>query len=293
VNDCTPDASMDIVNRVAQEYPRRKEQLVIINHPHNMGGAKARESGIKAAKGEYIIHCDSDDWVDTHMYQDLYEKAKQKELDCLICSTYYETDGSSCVKTRWEVPLDKYKFIEQLLHWKTPAEVYNFLVKREIYQSSRLMIPTFHMAEDRAYALQIMYFVKRYDFTDIPYYYRLKRSDSICGDHSQDGLIRSFHQAWENLNLMETFLKENNLLDRYAQGLSYCRYRMIIWLLLPLVQQNNSYHSLFAKYFFSVRLSLLRSNSISLTRKLVCTLISLGLYPLFPHRSEKRKRRVS
>ena len=59
VNDCTPDASMRILQNVLENYAQRKNQIIIINQPYNMGAAKAREIGIKAASGEYIIHCDS------------------------------------------------------------------------------------------------------------------------------------------------------------------------------------------------------------------------------------------
>jgi glycosyltransferase involved in cell wall biosynthesis len=287
VNDYTPDASMDIVNRVAQEYPRRKEQLVIINHPHNMGGAKARESGIKAATGEYIIHCDSDDWVDTHMYQDLYEKAKREELDCLICSAVYQTDGTNHQKLQQNVPHEKFAFVEALLYCKTPVALYSFLVKREIYQSPEMMLPICHMMEDRVYSLEIICLTRNYGYTDTPYYYYRMRPDSICGDVSEKNLLNSFSQGWENMALIESFLSKRGLREQYQGPLSYSRFFTITWLLLPLVKQNNSYHSLFAKYFFSVRPSLLRSNRISFTIKLVCILISLGLYPLYPHRSEK------
>ena len=71
VNDCTPDCSIDLLCSVLEEFPQRKEQVRIINQPHNMGAAKAREVGIKAATGEYIIHCDSDDWVDCDMYRQM------------------------------------------------------------------------------------------------------------------------------------------------------------------------------------------------------------------------------
>lgn len=80
VNDCTPDASMRILQNVLENYAQRKNQIIIINQPYNMGAAKAREIGIKAASGEYIIHCDSDDWVDKEMYRTMYEKAVKRWL---------------------------------------------------------------------------------------------------------------------------------------------------------------------------------------------------------------------
>src|SRR5690554_2984658 len=69
VNDCSSDKSMEILNEVIDTYPEKKKQIVIINHDTNKGLSAARSSGIQLAKGEYIAHCDSDDWIDTDMYE--------------------------------------------------------------------------------------------------------------------------------------------------------------------------------------------------------------------------------
>ena len=56
------DASDDYSGAVVKEFSDNR--LSYIRHDSNMGGAKARNTGIKAAKGEYIAFQDSDDeWV--------------------------------------------------------------------------------------------------------------------------------------------------------------------------------------------------------------------------------------
>ena len=64
VDDCTPDKSVDILKHILEEYPHRKSQVVIHRMEQNSGQAVVREWGVKNAKGDFIIHCDSDDWVD-------------------------------------------------------------------------------------------------------------------------------------------------------------------------------------------------------------------------------------
>lgn len=76
VNDGTPDNSMDIVSRLAKEDSR----IVIVNKA-NGGLSSARNAGMDVAKGEYLYFLDSDDWVDTHMLEELYDEAKQYDLD--------------------------------------------------------------------------------------------------------------------------------------------------------------------------------------------------------------------
>ena len=49
VNDCTPDDSMDILHYVLEEYPKRREQIKIIEHETNRGISAVRNTGLKNA----------------------------------------------------------------------------------------------------------------------------------------------------------------------------------------------------------------------------------------------------
>lgn len=90
VNDCTKDRSIEILKEVLLEYPERENQVKIIHHKTNLGLAVARATGVKAAKGEYLIHCDSDDWVEPEMYELMYEEAKKTDADIVGCDFYSE-----------------------------------------------------------------------------------------------------------------------------------------------------------------------------------------------------------
>ena len=56
VNDCTKDNSIEILEKVLEEYPHRKEQVKIIHHEKNRGLVAARNTGLEHATGDYIIH---------------------------------------------------------------------------------------------------------------------------------------------------------------------------------------------------------------------------------------------
>ena len=59
IDDCSPDGSVRIIMRILDEYPNRKEQVIIHRMEQNSGQAKVREWGMKNATGDYVIHCDS------------------------------------------------------------------------------------------------------------------------------------------------------------------------------------------------------------------------------------------
>ena len=69
INDCTPDKSIDILKGIIAKYPKRAPHVRILNMLRNSGQAAVRITGLKNTKGNYIAHCDSDDWVDKNFYE--------------------------------------------------------------------------------------------------------------------------------------------------------------------------------------------------------------------------------
>lgn len=78
VDDGSPDRCPEICDRYASEYSRIK-----VVHKQNAGLGMACNSGIEVAEGEYIAFCDSDDFVDTTMYQSMYEAAQKYQADAV------------------------------------------------------------------------------------------------------------------------------------------------------------------------------------------------------------------
>lgn len=85
VDDKTPDKSFEVLEKVANEYPDRKKGIKIIRLPQNSGQSAARTAGMKAATGQYMIHCDPDDWVEKNAYEMLYDKAIATHSDIVAC----------------------------------------------------------------------------------------------------------------------------------------------------------------------------------------------------------------
>ena len=61
VDDASPDNSIDIIRRVIKEYPNRNVRIAI--HEYNKGLPSARNTGLDLCVGEYVFHCDADDYV--------------------------------------------------------------------------------------------------------------------------------------------------------------------------------------------------------------------------------------
>lgn len=88
------DASPDRCPSLCDDYARKDKRIKVI-HKHNEGLGFARNSGLDIASGEFIAFVDSDDFVDTEMYEKLYDYALQYKCDSVFCGfKTEEPDGS-------------------------------------------------------------------------------------------------------------------------------------------------------------------------------------------------------
>lgn len=78
VNDGTKDGSMAIVEAMT----RGCTNVTIINQ-HNQGLSMARNTGLKAAQGEYVWFVDSDDWIEEGCISEIIEQLEQTKVDAL------------------------------------------------------------------------------------------------------------------------------------------------------------------------------------------------------------------
>ncbi|WUW22044.1 glycosyltransferase [Streptomyces sp. NBC_01463] len=67
VDDCSTDGTLEILRRAELEIPG----AVLVGHERNGGLATARNTGIDAARGEYLTFLDGDDWVVPGHYERL------------------------------------------------------------------------------------------------------------------------------------------------------------------------------------------------------------------------------
>ena len=87
VNDCSPDGSQEIIDRLAAEDPRIKPIIL----QKNAGQGFARNAGIDAARGEYVWFLDSDDFLarPDHL-EAVYKMAEENGSDMVRARKLFE-----------------------------------------------------------------------------------------------------------------------------------------------------------------------------------------------------------
>lgn len=141
VDDCTPDKSIEILENVLAEYPNRKDQVTILHHKKNKGLVASRNTALTVARGDYIIHCDSDDWVDLNMYESMYNKAIETNADMVYCGIVMCYDDGR----KKNISIKEYLSSDMLFKKMSNPIVFNSLCnkifKREIALSADIKVP--------------------------------------------------------------------------------------------------------------------------------------------------------
>lgn len=152
VNDGTKDQSMERLAEVIAQYPER--QVTIINQ-ENSGLPQARLSGLRKAKGEYILHIDSDDWVERDMVEKMARAAEQNNADMVYCHAIKEFGHGKRRISRDKVYNDCSDFARDMLKFKAHGFLWNKLIRRSLFRED-FFYPTIGMHEDMVLLAQVL-----------------------------------------------------------------------------------------------------------------------------------------
>ena len=181
VDDCSKDNSMHILQTILNEYPRRQRQVVIIYHSVNTGQGGARRDGMEAATGDYIIHCDADDWVDLDAYEKMYNRAIETSADTVCCDMVMEYYNYTKY-LKYNSDYDDHRLMIDCIAPITVEyfSLCNRLVSRKIYEQHTIAPLTgINVWEDVGMSTRIRYFAKKCVVINQPlYHYNRQNEDS-------------------------------------------------------------------------------------------------------------------
>ena len=174
VDDCYPDKSIFIVKKVLEEFPNRESQTHFIRMPQNSGTGAVRRRGQEVATGDYIIHCDSDDWVDTDYYRELYTVAQKTNAD-IVVSDFKREYASKSVTINCSPSSNPKDSIKRMPQESFYCMLWNKLIRRQILSKYNITTsPGIDMWEDVAVTLKSFYYANRVSkASGVYYHYRI------------------------------------------------------------------------------------------------------------------------
>ncbi len=253
---CVDDGSTDDSFAILSEWAAKDDRIVLTRQP-NGGAAKARNTGLDLASGEYIAFVDSDDWISPRFFETLMTEIGSADvITCRYKEVMDEKQPNELIKSA------AVKTLTPDLSMKN-SDTISFVWGR-IYRRACLDGLRFNenltREEDLYFNYQILPNCRQIKYLDAVLYYYRYRSDSLwhtTGSHDSLKVVKEF------VKLSETEPQDSSLvlIRAYRSFLTY-RYKYNIRPELPeyaelmalkkRLKRQNSRLSLFDRVFFTI-----------------------------------------
>lgn len=179
VDDCSPDNSRSIIERLQKEYPTLK--LVCHDINKKLGGA--RNTGLREASGKYIWFVDSDDFIEKNVLKKLISIAEYENLDILHFdySNYpQENVSAKRIIPETSVMSGVEMLLGNTLMWDVDLiTAWQKIYKRQFLMDNNLFFAENIMFEDNDFAIATLAYSQRVKHVNINAYFYRNNANSI------------------------------------------------------------------------------------------------------------------
>lgn len=227
VDDASPDDSIDILQKVIEEFPIRKNQIHILHNPKNKGLAATRFVGIDVAKGDYILNVDSDDWIEPTMVEEMMQAAINSNADMVCCDVIQECPNHQEVL--------KYDYDEESLEngllsinfREHHVAIWNKLIRKSLFTENNIRyFPGINMGEDSALTVRLRYFSKKTVIVHKPFYhYNRQNQESMVASISEKSVLQRIELAKE----IEKFFISAGDFKRFRKVINFYKFNSKDW----------------------------------------------------------------
>lgn len=177
------DGSTDRTKEIVEGYVSSHSNVILINQ-QNKGLSGARNSGVKVARGSYVMYIDSDDYIEKNVLKELLAQAERDNLDVLRYNYRNVNEDYKVIIPKRNNKLyvdysgdvtDGFSFLTHRLGYACYA--WQFLMKAEI--AKNVLFKEGIYFEDTEWAPRMLNEAKRVASTDLVVCNYLKRTNSI------------------------------------------------------------------------------------------------------------------
>ncbi len=178
VDDASPDDSWDMI----QNYARRDTRIVPLRHEQNKGAGGARNTGIEAARSEWLLFLDSDDYIARNTVEVFLHKVSEyPQAELLVCGVVRVCDGK--FSNYGGAPRSDLLINQPFEHYRHTRQPELFhcawakLWRRKLFTQSGLRFPEHMSAQDFALVPRLLYYMQSKETLFIPerlFYYQYR-----------------------------------------------------------------------------------------------------------------------
>lgn len=202
VDDCSPDRSMEILQKVIKRYPDREAQVRIIRHERNLGLSGARVTAIKAVTGDFLMHVDSDDWIERNAVELCVERQKETGADYVYFDIVQHHRKYDKYLLKKEYASSR-EMTLAVIRREAPVCVWGGLIRTAVQRDHEIYPEVgANMGEDYQQTPRVLYYSKRVaHIAKKLYHYDFTNASSYCNDgfsESKDRqALRSFQVVYD------------------------------------------------------------------------------------------------
>ncbi|CAM3384931.1 Glycosyl transferase family 2 [Flavobacterium longum] len=203
VNDGSPDHSLEI----CQSYAAKDFRIKVIDKP-NGGASTARNEGIAASAGTYLLFVDSDDYIESpDLLSEVYKTIQKTATDIVLYNgkNYNMLNGKTSIQRgNYDLaqinPNDYLGTVKYLVeNGQFPGSAWVFAIKADVVKQNHLAFRTGIIAEDIDWCAKVFTVAHSIDAVNGVFYaYRKNQSASVSNNAGLKGInsIMSIIEDW-------------------------------------------------------------------------------------------------
>lgn len=195
INDGSNDNTEDILLHLKKIY----KNIIVINQP-NLGVSEARNAGLKIAKGKYIGFMDSDDLCEPNMFEEMYNKAVNYNVDVVISGIivdFYEDGKLKVINSDNEIYANDNETLKKLIAKIESKNMFNFvwnkLYKYEVIENFRFN-KKLNTGEDLLFNCKIFKNIESAYLINKSYYHYRRGNEETIVTKYKDNLHENIHK---------------------------------------------------------------------------------------------------
>lgn len=284
VDDGSPDSSPQICD----EYSKKDSRIKVI-HKNNNGVSCARNTGIKASSGDYIMFVDGDDYVESDYVEYFVKLIEKTQTKMAISYGAFDIYHKNQVKKDFIGVISSEETVEQIYLQKINVAVWNKIYSKEIINKYHILFnESIWYGEGMLFNIEFLQFIKNVGVGSRRVYNQVYNSGSATRKFS----LENNYCGLRSLDIQKEKIKVNS--KKIKNAWLYHRRQFNVSILLGIIESNteNKYKSESKKCIKNLKKNIfipLKVN-ISFKNKIYSLLISINPI-LFVKLKIKRKQR--